>query len=332
MGDVLSGKNRAVLYRQIGDMARSGLPIERVFTIAAGSRSGKVGAALEFVAGKLQKGWSLDEALAAAHKRFPGLFAGWEIQFIAFGETAGHLPDFLLQISDQAEEAHALQLEIISGFAYPLFLMYITILAGPLASLILSGPLAYLAAVTGPLVTVTAMLGLFVYGLLNPRSRDLILRALRPVPILGKLLSFAGLYRWATSLALAYRGGLPLDQAWPMAAEASGDPRLKAVGRVVKAQILSGREVSPVVQRYPNVFPTAVLTAYHTGEATGRLDTELLHAANFLRREIEVLKKLATKLVNNLFFLLVAGLMIRNVLDMYKGPMEIMQNMWQNIP
>lgn len=332
MGDVLSGKNRALLYRQIGEMASSGLPIERIFTLAAGSRSGRVGAALDLVASKLRAGWSLGEALGAADRKFPGLFADWEIQFIAFGEKSGHLPDFLLQLSEQAEEAHALWIEILPGLAYPVLLLYLAILAGPLAFLILSGPAPYLAAVSGPLATVTATLGLGVYGFTQPRSRALFLRALLPIPLLGKLVAFAGLYRWASSLALAYRGGLPLDQAWPMAAEASNDPRLIEAGRVVRTQILAGREVSPVLQRYRAVFPQVVLTAYQSGEATGRLDSELLHAARFLRHEIGLLRKLMTRLGNNLFFLIVAGLLVRNVLDMYRGPLELLRNLGQNLP
>ena len=330
MGDVLSGKNRALLYRQIGDMARSGLPIERVFTLAASTRTGKLAAALEETARRLAKGSSLGDALGAAHRKYPGLFAGWEIRYVAFGEKAGHLPDFLLQIADQAEEAHALTLEIISGFAYPLFLMYITILAGPVAMLILQGPLPYMANVAGPLIIVTALLALGAYGLLHPMWRGVILATLRHVPVLGKLVGFAGMYRWATSLALAYRGGLPLDEAWPMAAEASTDSHMIEIGRVVTAQILAGGEVSPVMQRYRSAFPLPVLTAYQTGEATGRLDSELLHAAKFLRREIEVLRKAPTKLVNGVFFVLVAAMMVRNVLDMYKGPMELINNAWKN--
>ncbi|MBM3267633.1 MAG: type II secretion system F family protein [Candidatus Sericytochromatia bacterium] len=329
---MLSGKTRALLYRQLGDMARSGMAIERVFALSAASRKGKLGAALELAAARLRNGSSLEDALRVADAKYPGLFASWELKYIAFGEKAGHLPDFLLQIADQAEEAHTLTTELIGGFAYPLFLLYLTILVGPLAKLILQGPAAYLGTVAGPFLGITVLLGGAVAGLLQPGSRRAILAALRPVPLLGKMVGTAALYRTITALALAYRGGLPVDQAWPLASQASEDAVLIDAGKRIQAQILAGREVAPVLERLPAVFPVPVRTAYQTGEATGNLDGELLHAAGFLRRDLEVLRKSAVKVANTGFYLLVAAFMAGNVLDIYRGPMAQIDQIYRDLP
>ncbi len=329
---MLSGKTRALLYRQLADMTRAGLAIERVFSVSASSRKGKLGAALNLIAARLRHGGSLEDALGAADRKYPGLFASWEIKYVGFGERAGHLPEFLAQVADQAEEAHELQTELISGFAYPVFLLYITILVGPLAKLIMEGPAVYLASVALPFCGMTAGLGALAYGLILPKTRRSIVAALRPVPLLGKMVGTAALYRTITALALAYRGGLPMDEAWPMAAEASEDRLLMDIGKRVQAQIMLGHEVAPLLEQHPAIFPMLVRTAYQTGEATGRLDGELLHAATFLRKELALLRKAAVKAANTGFYLLVAGFMAKNIFDMYRGPMAMIDNIYRDLP
>jgi type II secretory pathway component PulF len=117
-----------------------------------------------------------------------------------------------------------------------------------------------------------------------------------------------------------------------LAADASEDRVLMGVGKHVQAEIMRGREVAPVLERYPTVFPIHVRTAYQTGEATGNLDGELLHACSFLRKELELLRRAAVKVTSTGFYLLVAAFMAMNIFEMYRGPMAMIDEIYRDLP
>ncbi|MBM3274476.1 MAG: type II secretion system F family protein, partial [Candidatus Sericytochromatia bacterium] len=208
---MLSAKERALLFRELGDMLRAGLPVERTMSVAAKARRGKMAEVLALMAQRVRKGESLEDAFMAAERRYPGHFSKWEIRYIGFGEKAGRLPEFLLQIAEQAEEAWSLTMELISSCAYPLLLLYISILVGPLAKLILKGPLPYIAEIWFPLIAVTAGLAGLGIAFRHTTYRRAILGALRPVPALGKVVNLASQLRLISGLGLAYRSGIPIN-------------------------------------------------------------------------------------------------------------------------
>ena len=323
---MLGGRDRSLLYRQLGEMCRAGLPIERVFTVASEARRGTTARALALITDHIRTGASLEVAFNRVQPSFPGIFARWETRFIGFGERSGQLPDFLVQVADQVEENHRMTMEILGGFVYPLIMLYVSIMAGPVAKLILGGVGLYLDAVRGPLLGMTAVLAAVAVGLFHPVSRVRIMAALRPIPVFGKLLATASLYRLITGLALAYRGGLALDEAWPLAAEGSGDPRLIAVSRQIAHRIQAGKEVSATLDKHHNLFPESLRNAYLTGEATGRLDHELLHLAKMMLAEMDLMRKTAVKMTNAAFYVAVALYMGKNIADIYLGQLTVIDD------
>ena len=68
--------------------------------------------------------------------------------------------------------------------------------------------------------------------------------------------------------------GVPIIEAWELAAGASGSPALFRAVRSWKPEVISGQTPSEAVSQ-SGAFPELFANMYHTGEISGQLDTTL---------------------------------------------------------
>lgn len=313
-----------MLLRHLGEMLRSGLNAEQSFHLLANSRSGSVRQKLNTAASRLRSGASVREALEGNQELLGALLSPWELEFVGFGEKTGRLPLFLDHLANQADEQEALVSEIVAGSVYPVILVWVALLVGPLYHLIVSGPTVYFQNLLPPLIAVSAVFALGAWLWINGIRRQRLASVVGKIPVLGRLAAAIVLHRTVTGLALAYEAGMPMDEAWPLAANSSGDGRLIEVGRHVATAIRGGREASTVLERYPKAIPCFLLTAYRTGEATGRIDHELYGAARILRKHVTSLRELIVRLAGAGGYVMVALFLIRNLFELYRLPAEIL--------
>src|SRR5437879_5382488 len=79
---------------------------------------------------------------------------------------------------------------------------------------------------------------------------------------------------------MAYRAGVPLTQALPMAATACHEPRLKSAAEDVTRRVRDGNPLAPALGAHPEVFEEVEVALVAVGEANGRVDENLLRLAD----------------------------------------------------
>ncbi len=219
------GVDEFVFFNQsLAEMTRTGLPlVASIRHIAGGVRKGSFKAKLERIEAALRDGRPLDEALSD----FPESYR-W---LVRAGLRAGRVSAVLSAIAVHAQVVQRIKRGIAKAVVYPIALLIGGLVMGSYlvselrpvyelahAQLLLDSPapasLAPLYVVTGGIL---AAVVLFAAVLLFGREK------LRwKIPLAGPLLKSLALERFYASLQILIESGVPLAEAVPVAAMASG--------------------------------------------------------------------------------------------------------------
>lgn len=146
------------------------------------------------------------------------------------------------------------------------------------------------------LLAVALMLGGSAAALSDPERRRRIWVQLHRIPILEEFLKLMASARFARSLEVALKSGLPVLQALPLAATASGDPLLERRIEVAKQELIAGDTVSGSL-RAIGFFPSSFASLVESGEEAGKLPLMLALIAQFAELELELTIRKFTTLI-----------------------------------
>src|SRR5256885_6703305 len=105
-------------------------------------------------------------------------------------------------------------------------------------------------------------------------------------PILGPIVLSAVLNRFARTLAMVLKAGVPLGQTFEAVIASTGNKVFQRGLTTVKEQMTSGEGFAgPLVRT--RLFPAMLTPMVRVGEETGTLDTYLEQAADFYEEELE---------------------------------------------
>src|SRR5438552_1469330 len=112
----------ALFTRQLADLMRAGVPLNRALnTLAAQTSNLTLSETITEIEKQVSSGASLHEAL----ERFPGLFSGLYVSMVRAGEAGGFLEDVLHRLALFIEKDQELRSRISSAMAYPILLIVI---------------------------------------------------------------------------------------------------------------------------------------------------------------------------------------------------------------
>ncbi len=90
------------------------------------------------------------------------------------------------------------------------------------------------------------------------------------------------------------RAGVPILHAFISLTESATNPELAAVLRAVSDSLASGQSLATAMAKHEEVFSQFYVSLIHVGENTGQLDAVFMQLANYLERELETRKRIAT--------------------------------------
>ncbi|KJS79202.1 GspF family T2SS innner membrane protein variant XcpS [Stutzerimonas kunmingensis] len=297
-GRGLSARDLALVTRQLATLVQAALPIEEALRAAAAqSTSAKIKSMLLAVRARVMEGHSLAAALREYPSAFPELYRAT----VAAGEHAGHLGLVLDQLADYTDQRQQSRQKIQLALLYPVILMVaslaiVVLLLGyvvPDVVKVFVNTGQELPALTRGLIATSDVVKnwgwLIVLGLIaaflamRAALRDPALRLrwhafILRIPLIGRLSRATNTARFASTLAILTKSGVPLVEALSIAAAVIANLRIRE--RVVEAaqKVREGSSLTRALDA-TGEFPPMMLHMIASGEKSGELDQMLARTA-----------------------------------------------------
>jgi type IV pilus assembly protein PilC len=329
-------KQIAVFCRQFATMVNSGLPILRALSILTDQTESKELAKVLFaVRAAVENGSSLSAAMAEHPRAFNALF----ISMVKAGETGGVLDDVLLSLADQIEREVELRRQIKSAMTYPIVVVALVtlILAAMLLFVVPQFETIYtdlggtLPLPTRILLGVSravrnywyiVLLGAVVASFLFRRYKKTEAGRARVdavkirLPIFGPLFHKVALARFASTLGMLLRSGVPILQALDNVNDTVNNRVIGDAVDDVKTSVREGESIAKPLGRH-EVFPPMVVQMMAVGEETGAVDTMLDKVAEFYNSEVTATVEAMTSLIEPLLIAVIGAAVGAAVIALY---------------
>lgn len=294
----LSAADLALLTRQLATLVQAALPIEEALGAAAAQAgSARIQTMLLAVRARVLEGHSLAESLKAFPAAFPELYRAT----VAAGEHAGHLGPVLERLADYTEQRQQSRQKIQLALLYPVILMIASLaIVGFLLGYVVPDVVRVfvdsgqtLPALTRGLIALSdgvrdwgwLALLLLVGALIGARRalRDDALRLrwhrlLLRLPLVGGLIRTAECARFASTLAILTRSGVPLVEALDIAGQVIGNQLIRGEVREAARKVREGGSLTRSLEA-TRQFPPMMLHMIASGERSGELDQMLARTA-----------------------------------------------------
>jgi type II secretory pathway component PulF len=304
----------ATFARHLQILISSGTPLLEALTIVERQMGHpRWQAAVGRVRARVEAGESLSVALAEQ----PQFFDAVTRSLVAAGETAGELPAMLERLAFLMRRQAKLRGTVIGAMVYPMLLcivgvsvlitLFVFVLPRfselfktldvplPPTTTLLIGTGRFMQAYWWAVVPALAGCGWLVRAWMRTEAgRAATDSALLRLPKFGPLIKNLATARLARLLGVLIDSHVPLLDSIHLVKAAAGNVGYQRLLAGAEAAVTQGEPMSGVFQRSPLVNP-AVTEAIRNGERSGKLGALLLHVADYLDEENEiVLKALAS--------------------------------------
>lgn len=292
--------------RQMYTLMKAGVPILRAL---GGLQESLTNPRLREVVADLRASLDAGRELSSAMRRHPKVFSPFYVSLVRIGETTGQLEPVFLRLYDHLEFEKEVRDRIKSALRYPAFVVVAMVLALAIINIVVIPAFAKVFAsfhaelpfvtriVIGfseftvrywpvMLIAATGAAAAFVFWKATPKGKYQWDRLKLRVPIAGKIILKATLARFARSLALALKSGVPVVQAL---STVSGVVENDFIGQRIE-QMRDGVERGESVLRTASVagiFTPVVMQMIAVGDETGELDDLMQEVAELYEREVD---------------------------------------------
>lgn len=337
VGKRITTQDLSVFSRQIATMLQSGVPMLQAFEIlSGGQKNPRMRAMLEDIGGSISGGSTLFESLGRHPVQFDLLYRN----LVRAGEGAGVLDTVLETLATYKERIEALKGKIRKALYYPIGVFFIAIVVSAILLIfvipqfeeVFKGFGAELPAFTMFYVHLSRfmvsywwlMLGgvagaTFAFVSAYKRSEKLqhtVDRTLLRLPVIGQILHQSAIARFARTLALTFKAGVPLVEALEICAGATGSIVYNEAVNRIKDDVAVGYQLH-VAMNQVNIFPHMVTQMTAIGEEAGALDTMLFKVAEYYEMEVSNAVDSLASLLEPAIMVIIGTLVGSMVIAMY---------------
>ena len=324
----LTAYDLALLTRQLSVLVAAAIPLEEAIR-AVGKQSEKthVQNLLMSVRSKVLEGHSLANALQHAG-RFPDLY----IATIAAGERSGHLDLILDQLADYTENRFAMQKKVQGAMIYPIILMLMSfgIVMGLMTYVVpdivktfdqSKDALPWITValmkasdfirMAWPFLLVGSVVGIFllVRFLRTAAGHYAFDRLTLKLPLFSKLSKGINAARFASTLSILTKSGVPLVDALKIGAAVSNNWVIRDSVNLAAEKVTEGGNLSTQLER-SGYFPPMMVQMIKSGESSGELDRMLERASTMQDREVTTLISTLLALLEPLMLVFMASIVL----------------------
>jgi type IV pilus assembly protein PilC len=255
---------------------------------------------------KIEAGSTLGEAVGS----YPGIFSETVVNLIRSGEVTGQLPEVLKEVVRSLKWQDEMAANTKKLLAYPAFVMVVLgavifflmvylvpQLIGflknlgqtiPLQTRLLIGLSDIFVNYWWALLSVPPALLVSILSLsaASPAVRYKLHLLQLHLPVLGPVLKKMTMARFADTLGLMYRTGIPLIEGLVYCEKISGNVVIQQAIRRARERVSTGTSLSDSFAS-EQLFPPFVIRMMRVGESTGALDASLANISYFYSRDID---------------------------------------------
>lgn len=330
-GGKVSQEGLAFALIQLSTLLHAGIPLTQAIDSLVSQLPDRVlQRAFSNIRVRLQEGSSFADALAEA-KVFGPLLP----RLVAAGESVGTLDTLLEEYASFIERAQEFRNKVTGAMVYPAVILLaslglvifmlthvaptlIRIYASfhvqlPLPTRIILG-LGWLITNGGLFVLIAAGLALMAWFRgVSPVARN---QVMLRIPFLGQMQLWTQVARWARTVALLHKGGVPLVRALISAREVVESAVLARDLASVEKKVERGESLGAALRQVP-LMPQLVCQMAETGEKSGELEGLMTAAAIFFEKETDRRLQVFLKLLEPAMILimgLIVGFVVVSVL------------------
>jgi type IV pilus assembly protein PilC len=341
-GSTVKPRDVAVFSRQIATMMTSGVPMVQSFDIIAdGQKNVRFKNMLLDVKQGLEGGQALHEALG----RYPVQFDELYRNLVQAGEASGVLDTVLDTVATYKERTEALKKKIKKALFYPIMVVAVAFLVSMIMLLFVVPVFAQTfhdagAALPAPtqivinasnfmkswwwlvlLIIIGSVVGLMAGKRRSVKFAHFLDRVTLKLPVFGKIMRESAIARFARTLGVTFRAGVPLVEALDSVSGATGSVVYGDAVKQIRDDVSVGHQLQ-LAMRQTALFPNMVVQMTAIGEESGALDSMLFKVAEFYEEEVEnavdTLSTLLEPLIMVILGVVVGGMVISLYLPIFK--------------
>jgi type IV pilus assembly protein PilC len=141
-------------------------------------------------------------------------------------------------------------------------------------------------------------------------------RMMLKIPVVGQILHNSAIARFARTLAVTFKAGVPLVEALDTVAGATGSRVYEKAVLRIRDDVAVGYQVN-VAMRQTQLFPHMVVQMTAIGEEAGALDAMLFKIAEFYETEVNNAVDALSSLLEPMIMIFIGGIVGCMVVGMY---------------
>jgi general secretion pathway protein F len=296
----------AAFTRQLATLLKAGIPLaEALGALAEQAGNHKLEVALAEIRQKVNEGTALADTMSAHPTIFPELY----VNMVRSGEAAGNLDAVLMRLAEFMDAQNALRAKVSGALTYPIIMVVLgTLVMGVLMVVVVpkitsifedlgktlpwnTQLLIFLADVIGTywwmLIVVFALIYFgFRRWSRRPKGRGVVDRVKLKLPLIGPLVRYVGVARFARTLATMLAAGVPVLSALEITKRVLNNTVLEKVVEAARDAIREGESIAATLKKSAQ-FPPLMVHMVAVGERSGQLEAMLENVATAYERDVE---------------------------------------------
>ncbi len=336
-GNRVKPRDIAIFSRQIATMMQAGIPMVSAFEIISnGQKNPRMKTLLDDIKTQIEGGSSMHEAIGKHPVQFDELYRN----LVKAGEGAGVLDTVLDTVATYKERTEMIKGKIKKALYYPAAVIAVAILVSavllifvvPQFDAVFKGFGAQLPAFTQMLVDASHWLVSYwwlalmiivgsIFGIIfmfkrSAKFAHFVDRMALKLPIIGKILHESAISRFARTLGLTFKAGVPLVEALETVGGATGSVVYADAVKKIREDVAVGYQLN-LAMKQVNLFPHMVVSMVAIGEEAGALDAMLFKVAEFYEEEVNNAVDSLSSLLEPFIMVIIGVLVGSMVIGMY---------------
>lgn len=325
----LGGLDRVLFTRQLATLIGSSMPIEEALAaVAEQSEKQYVRALVMAIRSKVLEGFTLAGSLG----EYPGSFNALYRSTVSAGEQSGYLDNVLENLADYQERQFSATRNVEMALFYPVALLSLAFLIVGALMIYVVPEMVSVIVDTGQqlpwftlvLIQITEVLSSYWWLIIiafvslvlatnwllrQPNIRLQWDRLKFDIPLVGRVSRSANSSRFANTLSILTRSGVPLVDAMLIASDVVANSWLQRALKRATQSVSEGRSLKASLTEVGQ-FPPMMLHMIAAGEQSGQLDNMLGRVAEFQQNEVERIVATVVKLFEPLMLLIMGGVVL----------------------